>query len=58
MNTPGQFLFAVWDGHGIYGHDIANFVKKTLPNNIVLYQASYINPTTQVPNDTENFLRR
>ncbi|CAG9333789.1 unnamed protein product [Blepharisma stoltei] len=30
-NTHNQFLLSVMDGHGIFGHKVSAFVKKTLP---------------------------
>jgi len=33
-NDPGMTLFAVMDGHGEFGHFVANFVKERLPEHI------------------------
>ena len=34
QGSRGQYLFAVCDGHGMYGHDVSSFVKHTLPYSV------------------------
>lgn len=33
-DTKGQYLFGVFDGHGVNGHHVSDFIKSTLPRNI------------------------
>jgi hypothetical protein len=30
-NDADNYLYAILDGHGMYGHLVSNFVKTTLP---------------------------
>lgn len=38
-SVQGQYLFAVCDGHGLYGHEVSRFIKEYLPK---LISASYV----------------
>ena len=38
-STQGQYLFAVCDGHGLYGHEVSGFLKEYLPK---LISVSYM----------------
>lgn len=33
-DTKGQYLFGVFDGHGVNGHHVSEFIKAALPKNI------------------------
>lgn len=39
-----SYLFGVFDGHGVNGHHVSDFVKKTLPINLIeVYSRSFFN---------------
>jgi hypothetical protein len=44
FQNPSQSLFAVLDGHGIVGHDVARYVKQKLPRNT----AKHLNRSTWI----------
>eukprot|EP00735_Rhodelphis_limneticus_P013269 TRINITY_DN686_c0_g1::TRINITY_DN686_c0_g1_i1::g.28928::m.28928 TRINITY_DN686_c0_g1::TRINITY_DN686_c0_g1_i1::g.28928 ORF type:complete len:374 (-),score=47.19,sp/Q9SL76/P2C19_ARATH/39.37/2e-60,PP2C/PF00481.16/1.8e-46,PP2C_2/PF13672.1/2.7e-05 TRINITY_DN686_c0_g1_i1:228-1307(-) len=43
-NDQNQAFFAVFDGHGWFGKEVSNFVKKTLPEDILKQENLQTNP--------------
>ena len=41
LDNPNYGFYSVCDGHGINGHFVSDFVKKTLPSNFKFFPEFY-----------------